>query len=198
MLTRSEIKRHFYNHDGIMETAELKALGISSRQLLHLVNEGILEKIKQGKYQLSEQLLSEETMIVKLFPNAIVYLESALVYYEYSDRIPAKWQLAIDKNTSKSIFNIAYPPVKPYYLEKKVLYIGITREEFGKVEMNIYNRDRTICDVLRYSNKLDREVLNIAIQRYIKDSHRNVNQLIEYAGMLRVSKKIKNYIGVWL
>jgi predicted transcriptional regulator of viral defense system len=181
-----------------MRTAELNALGISSRQLLQLVNEGVLEKITQGVYQLSEQLLPEETLITKLFPNAIVYLESALIHYGYSDRIPTAWQLAVDKNTSKSIFNIAYPPVKPFYLESNILAIGITHIEVGKVEVRIYDRDRTICDVLRYSNKMDREIFNTSIQRYVKDSHRSVNRLLEYAEKLRVTSKVKNYIGVWL
>lgn len=198
MLSLTELKRHFYSHDGVMMTAELRALGISSRQLLQLVNEGVLEKIKRGKYQLSEQLLPEEVLIAKLFPNAVVYLESALAHYGYSDRIPAEWQLAVDKNTSKSIFNIVYPPVKPFYLESNILSLGISSKEVENVEVQIYDRDRTVCDVLRYSNKLDREIFNTAIQRYVKDSHRNVNKLMEYAEKLRVTNKVKNYIGMWL
>ncbi|CAM4414722.1 type IV toxin-antitoxin system AbiEi family antitoxin domain-containing protein [Paenibacillus alkaliterrae] len=198
MLTLAEIKHQFYGHNGVMMTAELRALGISSRQLLQLVNEGVLEKIKQGAYQLSEQLLPEETLITKLFPNAIVYLESALSYYGYSDRLPATWQLAVDKNTSKSIFNIAYPPVKPFYLESNILAIGISLLEVANTEIRIYDRDRTICDVLRYFNKMDREIFNTAIQRYIKDNQHNVNRLLEYAEQLRVTNKVKNYIGVWL
>lgn len=197
MLVLAEIKHHFYSHNGVMRTAELNALGISSRQLLQLVNEGVLEKITQGAYQLSEQLLPEETLITKLFPKAIVYLESALIHYGYSDRIPTAWQLAVDKNTSKSIFNIAYPPVKPFYLESNILAIGISHLEIGNTEMRIYDRDRTICDVLRYFNKMDREIFNTAIQRYIKDNHRSVNRLLEYAEKLRVTSKVKNYIGVW-
>lgn len=198
MLTLTEIKRHFHKHDGVMFTAELRALGISSRQLLQLVNEGVLEKIRQGTYQLSEQLLPEEMLIAKMFPNAVLYLESALVQYGYSDRIPASWQLAVDKNTAKSIFNIAYPPVKPFYLEGHILAIGISHIELGNTGVRIYDRDRTICDVLRYSNKMDREIFNTAIQRYIKDTHRSVNRLVEYAEKLRVTSKVKNYIGVWL
>ncbi|MDU0331055.1 type IV toxin-antitoxin system AbiEi family antitoxin domain-containing protein [Paenibacillus sp. 3LSP] len=197
-MSLSEIKRHFYSHNGVMMTAELRALGISSRQLLRLVNDGVLEKIKQGTYQLSDQLLPEETLIARLFPTAVLYLESALVQYGYTDRIPSAWNLAVDKNISKSIFNIAYPPVKPYYLESHILSIGISQIEIGDVELRIYDRDRTLCDVLRNYNKLDREIVNTAIQRYLKDNQRNINRLLEYAEKLRVTSKVKSYIGVWL
>lgn len=84
------------------------------------------------------------------------------------------------------------------YLESNILSIGVTYIEVGNVEMRIYDRDRTICDVMRYSNKMDREIFNTAIQRYVKDSNQNVNRLLEYAKKLSVMNKVKIYIGVWL
>jgi len=198
LLPITDLKRHFHSHDGIMMTSELRAIGISNRQLLQLMNDGVLEKIKQGAYQLSDQLLSEEALIVKLFPDAVLYLESALFQYGYSDRIPAAWNLAVDKDSSKSRFNIVYPQVRPYFLEEHIVGIGVTQMEIGESVLRIYNRDRTICDVLRNYNKLDREIVNTAIQRYLNDRHRDMNQLMEYAEKLRVTSKVKNYLGVWL
>ena len=64
--------------------------------------------------------------------------------------------------------------------------------------IRIYDKERTICDTLRYANKLDREVFNIAIQRFVKDKEKKILKLMEYAKILRVTKKIKNYLGVWL
>jgi predicted transcriptional regulator of viral defense system len=99
VLSLTELKHHFHKHGGIMKTAELRTLGLSSRQLLQLVHKGVLDKISRGKYQLSDQILPEEVLITKLFSSAVLYLESALVQYGYTDRIPSKWQLAVDKNT---------------------------------------------------------------------------------------------------
>ena len=64
--------------------------------------------------------------------------------------------------------------------------------------IRIYDKERTICDTLRYANKLDREVFNIAIQRFVKDKEKRILTLMEYAKILRVTKKVKNYLGVWL
>ena len=64
--------------------------------------------------------------------------------------------------------------------------------------IRIYDKERTICDTLRYANKLDREVFNIAIQRFVKDKEKKILKLMEYAKVLRVTKKVTNYLGLWL
>jgi predicted transcriptional regulator of viral defense system len=193
-----ELKKEFEKHGGIMRTAELNDIGLNSRQILRFEGDNILMKIRRGVYELADISVPDEVMIAKLFPTAVIYLESALLHYGYSDRIPATWQLAVDKNISKPQFKIAYPPVKPFYLESKYINIGIDEFAVNGVKVRIYNRERTICDVLRYANKLDREVFNNAIQRYIKDINRNVKRLIEYAKELRVVEKVKTYVGIWL
>ena len=47
-------------------------------------------------------------------------------------------------------------------------------------------------------NKIDRVIFNKAIQGYVKDPQKNIPNLIEYAKALRVEKRVKEWIGVWL
>lgn len=81
-----------------------------------------------------------------------------------------------------------------------MIAINELKKEFetSGVKVRIYDKERTICDVLRYENKLDREVFNNTIQRYIKDKDRNIIKLLEYAKKLRVMEKVKTYLGVWI
>jgi predicted transcriptional regulator of viral defense system len=194
----NELKNEFEKHGGIMRTAELKAIGLNSRQILRLLQDSILSKIKAGIYEIAGDSATDEIMIVKIFPTAVIYLESALLIYGYTDRIPSTWQIAVDKNISKPQFKISYPPVTPFYLDSRYIDIGIGEFEVNSVKIRIYDKERTICDVLRYSNKLDREVFNNAIQRYVRDKDRNIKRLMEYAKKLRVTQKVKTYIGVWI
>ena len=113
-------------------------------------------------------------------------METALFYYGYSDRNPAEWNIAIDKNTSRQRTRIDYPSVKAYRIEPTILSIGATRGEINFTDVRIYDRDRTICDVLRNMNKMDKELFNKAIQGYVNDPQKNVPNLIEYAKALRV------------
>ncbi len=77
---------------------------------------------------------------------------------EYSDRNPAEWNITIDKNTFRQRVNIeAYPFVRAYRIEPDLLPVGETKGEIDSVKVRIYlDRDRTICDVLRNMNKMDK------------------------------------------
>ena len=65
-------------------------------------------------------------------------------------------------------------------------------------EIRIYDKDRVICDCLRYRKKMDKEIFNKAIQNYIADPEKSIPKLLEYAGPLRVKNIAKDLIGVWL
>lgn len=193
-----KIKNHFIEYGGVLKTSELNDLGFSSRQIKKLMEEGIITKIKHGFYELTDYIPREEVIIARLFPESIIFLESALFYYGYTDRIPSSWQIAVNKNSSKLQYNIDYPLIKPYYLEPKFIEIGIDTIEIEGVKIRIYDRDRTICDVLRYETKLEVEVFTNAIKNYIKDPKKNVRNLFEYAEIFNIRNKVQTYIGVWL
>ena len=65
-------------------------------------------------------------------------------------------------------------------------------------QVRIYDKDRLICDCLRYRNKMDREIFNKAIQSYIADAGKNIPNLLAYASALRVQSLVKSLIGFWL
>ena len=66
------------------------------------------------------------------------------------------------------------------------------------MDVRIYDRDRTICDILRNMGKMDKEIFNKAVQGYVRDTQKNIPNLMKYAKELRVQRKVKELIGVWL
>lgn len=158
---------------------------------------GLIERVKRGYYHWIEDY-SEVSIIKRLFPDAVLCMKTALFYYQYSDRNPAEWNLAINKNVSRLSTKIDYPFIKAYRVKPDLLALGETKGEIDFIEVRIYDRDRTICDVLRYMTKMDKEIFNKAIQGYVKDSKRNIPNLMQYAKVLRVQKKVHDLIGVWL
>ena len=125
-------------------------------------------------------------------------METALRYYGYSDRTPSEWHIAVNKNSNKTRFNIDYPFVKPYYIDPKVLELGVIEQVIDGNKVCMYDKERVICDCLRYRNKMDREIFNKSIQKYISDTKKNIPKLMEYAEKLRVKRLVKELIGVWL
>ena len=193
------VRKIFSEHDYIMTTAQLDSYRIYYADIQQLLNEGYIEKIKRGYYHWAETYGEQEVKIInRLFPDAVLCMETALFFYQYSDRNPAEWNITIDKNVSRSRTNIDYPFVKAYRVEPDLVPLGETKGSINFVDVRIYDRDRTICDVLRNMNKMDKEIFNKAIQGYVKYQKKNIPNLMEYAKVLRLQKRVKDLIGVWL
>ena len=193
------IRRIFFDHDCIMTTAELNSYKLYYADIQKLLEEGLIEKIKWGYYHWVDSFDGQEVKIInRLFPDAVLCMETVLFYYHYSDRNPAEWSITIDKNVSRNRTNIDYPFVKAYRVKPPLVTLGEAAGEIDYIKIRIYDRDRTICDILRNMNRMDKEVFNKAIQSYVKDPQKNIPNLMQYAKALRVQKKVKDLIGVWL
>ena len=202
MLTKNDIRilsKIFSDYGYVMTTAQLTNEKLFYRDIQRMLEQGLIERIKRGCYHWVDDYGTSEVVIVnRLFPDAVLCMGTALFYYRYSDRNPAEWNITIDKNTSRKRTNIDYPFIKAYRVEPELLSIGKTKGEIDLQEVYIYDRDRTICDVLRNMNKMDKEIFNKAIQGYVKDLKKNIPNLMEYAKVLRMQKRVKELIGVWL
>lgn len=199
MKRADEYKKIFDRYGGMMRTKDLQKEKIQYRTLQRLIDQEVVEKVRYGYYQwVDPEDFSEVGTVIRLFPDAVFCMETALRYYKYSDRTPAEWHLAVSKDSGKSRFKIDYPFVKPHYMEPSWLEVGLTSGTMDGHKVRIYDKDRVICDCLRYRNKMDKEIFNKAVQRYIADPEKNIPHLLEYAEVLRVKKIVKELIGVWL
>ncbi len=202
MLDQKDIKSLndiFKDYDYVMTTAQLSSVKLYYRDIQRMLNEGLIEKIKRGYYHWIESYGKDEIVIInRLFPDGVLCMDTALFYYKYSDRTPAEWHITIDKNTSRQRTQVEHPFIKAYRVESKLLTLGETNGEIDSQKVRIYDRDRTICDVLRNMNKMDKEIFNKAIQGYVKDPKKNIPNLVQYAKALRVQKRVNDIIEVWL
>lgn len=202
MLSEKDIdflRKVFSDYDYVMTTAQLKSEKLLYRDIQQMLEAGVIERVKRGYYHWADLYGgSEITIINRLFPDAVLCMETALFYYRYSDRNPSEWNITIDKNVSRKRTNIDYPFVKAYRVEPALVTLGETTGQIDFIDVRIYDRDRTICDVLRNMNKMDKEIFNKAVQNYVVDTQKNVPNLMRYAKELRIQKRVKDLIGVWL
>lgn len=173
MLREDDIKnvrKLFSRNHYVMTTAELLEAKLYYADIKQLLDEGLIERIKRGYYHWNENCGESEVAIInRLFPDAVLCMETALFYYKYSDRNPIEWNFAIDRNVLKLRTNIDYPFIRAYRIESDLVTLGETTGEIDFTKVRIYDRDRTICDVLKNISKMDKEIFNKAIQGYVKD-----------------------------
>ena len=189
----------FERYGGIMRTCELTREGISYQALQKLIEEGTVEKVKYGYYQWQdERAFAEVSVITALFPKAIICDISAAMYYGYIDRVPAVWHIAVDNRSARNKFKLEFPIIKPHFIDESRLDIGLSEGTIDGIEVRIYDRERVICDCLRHVKKMDGEMYNTIIQRYIRDKDKDAARLMIYAEKLGVEKKARGVLGVWL
>ena len=192
------IEKVLNENNGIVKKEQLTKLGIDSKRIMTLVNDGTLVRIKNGYYTDRIDRFSEEELVAALFPDGLLCMESALYAYGYIKEKPFAWSIAIDKNTSKSRFKMDFPKILPNYTEPEVLQIGASTISLNGISFGIYDKERMICDCLKYESKMEREDFKAAIQGYIKDEDKDISLLMEYARERKVIKKVQGLIGVWL
>ena len=183
---------------GVAKTAELYEAGVDYRRLQKFVEEGKLERIKSGYYAVAFKEQSQEDMIAVLFPDGVLCMDTALYYHGYLKEKPYIWHIAVDKNTSKSRFKMDYPIVHPYYTETKILEMGVETFDMNGQKIKIYEKERLICDCLKYEDRLDADSLKKGLLAFIKDEEKDIAKLMMYARERRVVEKVRNRIGVWL
>lgn len=191
-------KQVIINAGGIAKTSDFKSAGLKNYEVSALCKKNRIERIRQGFYCLPDNAVSEEQLLSSVLPDGIVCLESALYHYGYNDYAPLFWSIAVPRAISLSKLNVDGLPIKPHFIQPQTYELGKTTDDFNGFVLNVYDRERTICDCFKYKNQLDSEIFNKAINAYISDDKKNLANLSKYAKQLKVYKKVTELMEVLL
>lgn len=187
---REAVVRVMEASDGVAKTADLLAAGVNKKEISGFYEEGFIERVRHGYYQLAEEDVPEERIMATLLPEGIVSVESALYHYGYIDEFPLIWTVSVPRAISKTKVAAEALCLKPHYIPKEFYELGKTTGEFNGVRLAVYDRERTICDCLKYRKRLDREIFDKAIRGYAADGKKNLGNLSEYARKMGLSKRV--------
>ena len=109
-----------------------------------------------------------------------------------------EWDLVVSKNVSPSRFRVDYPYVRPFFVRPEVLSYGVKPIVVHGVSMNTVDKDRLICECLKYEAGMDSETFSKAIQAYVDDPLKSIRNLQDYAKRRRVTRRVHDVLGGWL
>lgn len=198
-MSKTEIaEKTIAENGGIAKTAELLSAGLSKSDIGRLTDSGVIVRIKHGFYRLrSGKHLPEALSIAVMLPDGIVAVESALFLYGYSDFTPREWSIAVPRSISLGKLKIDVP-IKAYFIQRDVYELGKTAMLVDGIEINVYDRERTVCDCFKYRSRLDSELFAKAVKAYAADENKDLSRLARYAKALGVYKKVKDTMEVLL
>ncbi len=203
-----KIITYFKKHGGYAFMKELKAASFQTRDIARLLREGTIIKVKPGLYRLanlgdegiplprikdSGSTISQEMIDVsKALPDGVICLASALAFYDLTTFNPSEIYVAIP-NAAK-VPKIDYPPLRVFYFRERFYKPGIEKIEVSNFTIRIYNREKTICDMLRYRNKYGDDLALEGLKTYLSRKGANVNKLRKYAEICQVKTVMMPYL----
>lgn len=184
-------------NNGTVFTSDLAHLNIPRAYLSKLVSMGKLERVSRGVYVLSGEIEDEMYYMQIKYPKLVYSHETALFIHGLSDRTPFEYSVTVP-SSYKVVKNISENN-KIYYIKNELHSLGVTtaKTSFGN-DIRLYNIERTICDTVRSRNKIDIQIFNDTLKRYIKLKSADFNLLSEYAKEFHIDKIIKKYMEVLL
>ena len=181
---------------GYITTKEIKQEKINNYYLTALVNEKKV-RISRGYYTTPNGFADNFYILMTKCKKAVFSDATALYFYDLSDRNPIIYDITVPYgygNCYKNVNNITL-----HFIKLDNLNLGLDEIEspFG-MKIRVYDRERTICDIIKNKNKMDIEIFTKALQRYSKSKEKDLNKLMRYAKKLKVDKKVREYMEVLL
>lgn len=193
---KEEIISLFKKNSGILTSQELKDNDISYSTIRKLRNEGLIETIKRGTYKLVDADIDDFTEAQKLIPNGVFCLFSSASIHELTTHIPMEHHIAVHKK--RKIFLPDYPPIQPYYWDNSTYELGVEKVNKNGNWIDVYNAEKTVCDFLRFRNKLGLDVAKEVLKTYLGSEGREISKLVDYSRELRIYSKVNQYLEILL
>jgi len=194
---KEKIKEIFYANHGYSSTGDISSAGIDRSYLKDLVNEGNIERIKRGLYRWKDAKFDVEEELInvsKIIPHGVICLVSALSYYELTTYTPGEYTVAVYRKYNIKLPD--YPPIKLYYFSDKYYIDGVEKIDINGHIIKMYNVEKTICDCLRYEDKISKDIIVESIKEYVGRRDKNISKLMNYAAKAKVKNAVQKYIEV--
>ena len=182
---------------GILLTKNAIEAGISKHALYNFIRDNGFEKAAHGVYASPETWEDENYILSLRCPQGVLSHDEALYYHGLTDREPLQKTITI--YTGYGTSRMVADGIKVFTVKKELLDIGkeIVKTSYGH-DIPLYNRERTICDLIRSRNRFEIQDFQTALKTYIMGKNKNLNRLMEYAKLFHVDKKIRVYLEVLL
>ena len=194
---REQLERLIIDNKGIVATNEVEEHGIPRHYLTPLVKEGKLDRVSHGVY-VAPDTFEDEMYMLQMKSRKVIYShETALFLHDLTDRDPIEWTVTVP--TGYNATKLRNKGVHVHFIKKSLHLMGTKRIEtiFGRY-VTAYNRERTICDIMRNRNNIDVAIVNEALKRYLGSKEKNISLLMKYAKELRVNNILRKYLEILL
>lgn len=183
--------------NGYLDTATASEMGFSRQSVYDFAKRNNLERVAHGVYA-SEEAWPDEMFVLGLKNHGMAYShESALYLHGLMEREPEKYTVTVKYGYNAT--HLRSKGLKVTTAKDEYYNIGISSAltVFGN-QVTVYDKERTICDIVRNKDKMDVQVFQTAMKEYMKSKDKKIPILMQYAAKLGIESKVRSYVEVML
>jgi hypothetical protein len=190
--------KNFINQSkGIITSKECKENNINKYTINKLIKTGIIERYRKGIYIRKDIFEDEFYILQKRNPSIVYSYNTAMYLLNETERTPIQMDI-----TAYNGYNPHHlsKNIKVHYVKKELLTLGtmVITTPFG-FEVTIYNKERTICDLIRSKDTgIDKEQSNKFIRNMFLEKQIDIWLLMEYAKKLKCERKIRAVMEIFI
>lgn len=184
-----KIESIFKRNDGFVTRKDIDKERIPSWFFSEFVKKNHLRKIAPGFYASDDYAVDDYFIFQMRYPKYIFSGMSALYLHHLTDRIPDDMTVTCPQGYHPS--KNPLPCLKVTSISNQELYaLGIIEIEtmFGN-KVSAYDKERAICDLIKYRDEYDGEVFLKAIKTYV-NNYLDQMKLFKYAKQMKIEKKV--------
>lgn len=181
--------------DRLVLTKDVVNAGIPRQYLTIFTKEDKLERVAQGVY-LTPNTFDDEMYRIQAKNSRVIYShETALYLHDLTDRDPL--ELTVTVPSGYNATHLKEEGVSVHTVKKSLHQLGTIdmKTIYGR-EIKAYNKERTICDIVRNRKNMDVAILNDSIKRYLNKKDKNIPLLLRYARDLAVQSILRGYLEI--
>ncbi len=182
-------------NNGYVTSKTLSELGIHRMYLSIMQKKGMIERVGKGIYLDSSKLEDSYYVLSLSFPNAIFSHMTALYFHGLSIKAPnGKCNVTV----KHSYNNINIKNNELFYVNDDIFYLGLTKVKtpMGN-EVNAYDIERCICDVVRSKKRMDLEHVKYSIKAYLKTKDKDLVKLSKYAEKMGIKDEVMEFVSLF-
>ena len=183
--------------NSFLSSATVKKQGRTAYyKMLEDVHQGELIQVRRGVYANIDQLSGNMTDINTIVPDGILCLWSAWNIHQLTTSMPQAFHVAVKRDRKVTV--PSFPKIEIHHYTESILKLGIMKMKIDGFNIRVYDVERSVCDAVKFRNKVGMDVCSEIINNYLERPNRNLSRLMDYARKLRVGTILEQYLQVKL
>lgn len=187
------IKQIMNTNNGMLSTRMIEPLNISRQYLSIMEKNNDIEKISRGIYVSPSAFEDSYFSFQQKYKKAIFSHMNALYFYGMTEEFPYNYTVTVPQSYHVDVVN---EKCNVFYVSDDIYELGVVEIETPNGnKVRAYDKERSICDIIRSKGRMDSEQVKKAIKQYMQSQDKDIAKLSEYSKKMGINQKVMEMVG---